>query len=129
MFMSYLVWRFCRDRARPETTTLYRSHAGEVSARVERRKLGLTRLTSFAVSGRRRCWWRSWRFPRSWRVTGFVAIPAAYLAALAVLWVFTTGFVAMARHVNSPGAFYIYICRGLAARLGGGRFVRGWPTP
>jgi amino acid transporter len=103
---------------RPETTTVYRSHAGEVSARVERRKLGLTRLTSFAVSGASPMLVAIVAIPTILRVTGFVAIPAAYLAALAVLWLFTTGFVAMARHVNSPGAFYIYICRGLGPTAG-----------
>jgi amino acid transporter len=39
--------------------------------------------------------------------------PGAFLAAMALLLVFSVGFTTMSRHVPNPGAFYAYITAGL----------------
>jgi amino acid transporter len=46
--------------------------------------------------------------------------PAAYLAAGAVVLLFSVGFVAMGRHVVDAGAFYTYIGKGLGRPTGSG---------
>ncbi|MGC5568627.1 APC family permease [Streptomyces sp. FR-108] len=45
-------------------------------------------------------------------------VPAAYVAAGAVVLLFSVGFVAMSRHVVDPGAFYTYIGKGLGRTAG-----------
>ncbi|MFI6048814.1 APC family permease [Streptomyces violascens] len=47
-------------------------------------------------------------------------VPAAYVAAGAVILLFSVGFVAMGRHVVDAGAFYTYIGRGLGRTSGAG---------
>ncbi|MBC9724194.1 APC family permease [Streptomyces sp. TRM68367] len=47
-------------------------------------------------------------------------VPAAYLAAGAVVLLFSVGFVAMGRHVVDAGAFYTYIGKGLGRPAGTG---------
>ncbi|MFS8199604.1 APC family permease [Streptomyces sp. CWNU-52B] len=47
-------------------------------------------------------------------------VPAAYVAAGAVVLLFSVGFVAMSRHVVAPGAFYTYIGKGLGPTAGTG---------
>ncbi|MFD6289020.1 APC family permease [Streptomyces sp. NPDC060205] len=47
-------------------------------------------------------------------------VPAAYVAAGAIVLLFSVGFVAMSRHVVDPGAFYTYIGRGLGRTAGTG---------
>lgn len=44
--------------------------------------------------------------------------PVAFLAVTAVLLVFSVGYMAMTRHMPSPGAFYAYISEGLGRHLG-----------
>ncbi|MEZ0094540.1 APC family permease [Streptacidiphilus sp. EB129] len=46
------------------------------------------------------------------------AAPAAFLFVTAVLTVFTIGYVAMARHITTAGAFYGYISHGLGRVAG-----------
>lgn len=40
-------------------------------------------------------------------------VPAAYLASGIILGLFGVGYAAMSQHVTAPGAFYVYIARGL----------------
>ncbi|GAA2305350.1 APC family permease [Streptomyces kunmingensis] len=47
-------------------------------------------------------------------------VPAAYVAAGAVVLLFSVGFVAMSRYVVDPGAFYTYIGKGLGPAAGTG---------
>ncbi|MFF4186773.1 APC family permease [Streptomyces sp. NPDC001691] len=47
-------------------------------------------------------------------------VPGAYVAAGAVILLFSVGFVAMGRHVVDAGAFYTYIGRGLGRTSGAG---------
>ncbi|MEV0907997.1 APC family permease [Streptomyces hokutonensis] len=51
-------------------------------------------------------------------------VPVTYLLAGVVLAVFAVGYVAMSRHISSPGAFYAYIAQGLGKPAGiGAAFV------
>ncbi|MDP9860842.1 MULTISPECIES: APC family permease [Streptosporangium] len=54
-------------------------------------------------------------------VVGFgngLGVPAGYLVATIVLTVFSVGYVAMAKHITSAGAFYGYISHGLGQVVG-----------
>ncbi|WP_137989645.1 APC family permease [Streptomyces vilmorinianum] len=51
-------------------------------------------------------------------VLGGIGAPAGYLLAGITLAVFAVGFTTMSRHVNSGGAFYAYITRGLGKPVG-----------
>ncbi|MEU4231094.1 APC family permease [Nonomuraea sp. NPDC026600] len=56
--------------------------------------------------------------PTAYAVTGSLALPAAFLIMGVVLALFSTGYVAMARHMASAGALYTYISRGLGRPAG-----------
>ncbi|WP_424531039.1 APC family permease [Sphaerisporangium viridialbum] len=47
-----------------------------------------------------------------------LGVPAGYLVATIVLTVFSVGYVAMAKHITSAGAFYGYISHGLGQIAG-----------
>lgn len=44
--------------------------------------------------------------------------PAGYLVAMAILFLFSVGYVMMAKHITSTGAFYGYISQGLGPTFG-----------
>ncbi|MBW9054519.1 APC family permease [Rhizobium mesosinicum] len=46
-------------------------------------------------------------------------IPLTFLLVTAILFLFATGYVALARHIRSAGAFYAYTAQGLGGRIGG----------
>lgn len=46
-------------------------------------------------------------------------VPAAYLVVTLLMLVFSVGYVAMARHHTSTGAFYSYLSRGMGGLAGG----------
>lgn len=52
--------------------------------------------------------------------TGLIGAPIAMVAVAIALMIFIVGYVAMARHIENPGAFYAYIARGLWKPLGVG---------
>ena len=58
-----------------------------------------------------------------------IGAPAGFLVATIVLTLFTVGFIEMARHITTAGAFYGFITHG-SARCGGWPAVRSrrWPT-
>ncbi|MBT2234730.1 APC family permease [Nonomuraea sp. NEAU-A123] len=58
--------------------------------------------------------------PTAYAVTGSTVLPAAFLIMGVVLAAFSTGYVAMARHMPSAGALYTYISRGLGRPAGVG---------
>jgi hypothetical protein len=51
-------------------------------------------------------------------VTGSLGLPVAFLLVGAVLGVFASGYVAMARHLPHAGAFYAYVAHGLGRPAG-----------
>jgi amino acid transporter len=53
-------------------------------------------------------------------VTGMTGLPIAFIAVGGALALFAVGYVAMARHITSAGAFYTYVSRGLGRPAGVG---------
>jgi amino acid transporter len=49
--------------------------------------------------------------------------PAGFIFACIVLTIFSIGFVAMAKHITSAGAFYTFVSRGIGKPIG---FGAGW---
>ena len=46
-------------------------------------------------------------------------VPATYLVVTVLMLVFAVGYVAMARHYTSAGAFYSYVARAMGGHAGG----------
>jgi amino acid transporter len=58
--------------------------------------------------------------PTAVAVTGLVGVPVAMIAVALALYIFLVGYLAMARHIPNPGAFYAYISQGIWKPLGVG---------
>ncbi|WP_170323800.1 APC family permease [Cryptosporangium phraense] len=56
--------------------------------------------------------------PSAFAVTGLVPLSAAFIVVGAVLALFATGYVRMARLIRNPGAFYAYVRHGLGVPMG-----------
>ena len=54
----------------------------------------------------------------TYATSGVVGIPLSFIVLAAVLWLFTTGYTAMARHVPHAASFYAVLARGIG-RVGG----------
>ena len=62
--------------------------------------------------------------PVAIRLGNGAGVPGAFVAAGAILLIFSVGYAAMSRHVVNAGAFYAYLAQGLGSSLGvGGAFV------
>jgi amino acid transporter len=58
--------------------------------------------------------------PTAVAVTGLVGVPVAMIAVALALYLFLVGYLAMARHIANPGAFYAYVSQGIWKPLGVG---------
>ena len=56
--------------------------------------------------------------PTAVAATGLIGVPIAMIAVALTLYLFLAGYLAMARHIPNPGAFYAYIAQGLWKPLG-----------
>ena len=56
--------------------------------------------------------------PSAYDATGITALPLAFAVVPAIFGVFAVGFLAMARHIRNPGAFYAFIATGLNPSAG-----------
>lgn len=56
--------------------------------------------------------------PSAYDATGITALPLAFALVPAILGLFSVGFLAMARHIRNPGAFYAFIATGLNPSAG-----------
>src|ERR1700733_11994326 len=86
---------------------------GPVARALARDRLGIPAVLSFIMASVAPMTVAAGLLPTAYAATGLTGIPAAFLALAAVLAVFATGYVAMARHITSTGAFYAFISRGL----------------
>ena len=80
---------------------------------LRRNSIGVGALVTFAMGGIACLTVAAGVMPTAYAVTGVTAIPIAYVAVAVVLMVFSVGYVAMAREIANPGAFYAFISRGL----------------
>lgn len=85
-----------------------------------RDSLGVPAVVFFVMSGIAPLTVAAGVIPTAYAVTGVLAIPAAFLVVFVVLAVWSSGYVAMARHVRNSGAFYAMIARGLGRPAGVG---------
>lgn len=56
--------------------------------------------------------------PSAYDATGITALPLAFVLVPAILGMFSVGFLAMARNIRNPGAFYAFIATGLNPAAG-----------
>src|SRR5580693_296513 len=89
-----------------------------VSRVLARNRLGIPAVLSFIMASVAPMTVAAGLLPSAFATTGLTAIPAAFLALALVLGVFATGYVAMARHITSAGAFYAFVSRGLGRTAG-----------
>ena len=54
----------------------------------------------------------------TYATSGVLAVPLSFIVLAAMLWLFTTGYTAMARHVPHAASFYAVLARGVG-RVGG----------
>ncbi|KRE26861.1 amino acid permease [Mycobacterium sp. Soil538] len=109
-------------RARSETASLPNSPQVD---RLKANSLGLIDVVFMAVATSAPITAMSGNVPFSVGFGVGTGTPATYIFATVVLTVFAVGYVAMARHVTSTGAFYGFISHGLGrvAGLGAGYMV------
>lgn len=89
-----------------------RGRPDAMSRALARDRLGIPAVLSFVLAGVAPLTVAARVIPTAYQVTGLTGIPAAFLAVALVLAVFAAGYVAMARHVTSAGAFYAFISAG-----------------
>lgn len=86
---------------------------------LRRDSLGVAAITFFVISAAAPLTAVAGGVPISMLLGNGAGIPAAFLLVTALLLVFAKGYVAMARHVTSAGAFYALVARGLGGVAGG----------
>ncbi len=89
-----------------------------VSLALARDRLGIAAVLFFVLAGVAPLTVAAGVIPTAYQATGLTGIPAAFLAIAVVLAIFAAGYVAMARHVTSSGAFYAFIAAGLGRPAG-----------
>lgn len=90
----------------------------DAPARLKRDALGVLGILFLVLSAQAPLTGIAGAVPLSVALGNGPAVPAAYVAAGAVVLLFSVGFVAMGRHVVDAGAFYTYIGRGLGRTAG-----------
>src|ERR1700683_834560 len=92
--------------------------SGNVSRALARDRLGVSAVLFFVLAGVAPLTVAAGVIPTAYATTGLTGIPAAFGAIAVVLAVFAVGYVAMARHVTSAGAFYAFISQGIGRAAG-----------
>jgi len=96
---------------------------GTVEATLAKGKLGTWMVAFFMVAALGPLLVNAGTMPLAYAATGITAVPGACVLVALVLSVFIVGYLAMARHVENPGAFYAMIGRGLGRPAG---VTAGW---
>ncbi|MGH8432128.1 MAG: APC family permease, partial [Solimonas sp.] len=86
---------------------------------LRRNSLGVAGVTVLVISAAAPLTAVAGGVPISMLLGNGAGIPAAFLLVMAILLLFSVGYVAMARHVNSAGAFSALVARGLGGIAGG----------
>ena len=92
--------------------------SGNVSRALARDRLGVGGVLFFVLAGVAPLTVAAGVIPTAYATTGLTGMPAAFGAVAVVLAVFATGYVAMARHVTSAGAFCAFISQGIGRAAG-----------
>jgi amino acid transporter len=83
-----------------------------VSRVLARDRLGVPAVLFFVLAGVAPLTVAAGVIPTAYATTALTAIPAAFLVVAAILGIFATGYVAMARHIRHAGALYAFIAHG-----------------
>ena len=89
-----------------------------VSRALARDRLGIAGVLFFVLAGVAPLTVAAGVIPTAYQTTGLTGIPAAFLAVAVILAIFAAGYVAMARHVTSAGAFYAFVSQGIGRVIG-----------
>src|SRR5260370_26952291 len=81
-------------------------------------RLGVPAVLGFVLAGVAPLTVAAGVIPTAYAATGLTAIPAAFVVVAVILGIFSSGYVAMARHVTNAGAFYALVSRGLGKVAG-----------
>ena len=92
--------------------------AGSISRALASDRLGLAAVLAFVLAGVAPLTVAAGVIPAAYQTTGLTGIPAAFLTVAVILAVFAVGYVAMARHVTSSGAFYAFVSQGIGRVAG-----------
>ncbi|WLW57439.1 APC family permease [Streptomyces sp. YU58] len=96
------------------------AHDSSSTGRLKPDSLGVLGILFFVLSAQAPLTGIAGAVPIAVAIGNGAGTPAAYLAAGAVVLLFSIGFVAMGRHVVDAGAFYTYIGKGLGRSAGSG---------
>jgi amino acid transporter len=92
--------------------------SGGVARALARQRLGLAAVLSFILASVAPMTVAAGLIPSAYATTGLTGIPATFIVMALVLAVFVPGYVAMARHITSSGAFSAFISQGLGRPAG-----------
>ncbi|WP_079061572.1 APC family permease [Streptomyces griseoruber] len=96
------------------------AHDSSTTGRLKPDSLGVLGILFFVLSAQAPLTGIAGAVPIAIAIGNGAGAPAAYVAAGAVVLLFSIGFVAMGRHVVDAGAFYTYIGKGLGRSTGSG---------
>ena len=89
-----------------------------VSQALARDRLGVPAVLFFVLAGVAPLTVAAGVMPTAYATTGLTAIPAAFLVITVILAIWSSGYVAMTRHITNAGAFYAFISAGLGRVAG-----------
>ncbi len=99
------------------------STSGSIAKRDEQKlrqgRLGAMAIAFFVISAAAPLTGMGGGAPFAMMLGNGAGVPMAYLIVTLLMIVFSVGYVAMARHHTSTGAFYSYLARGLGGYAGG----------
>ena len=105
-------------QSKSEELTSAAAQPGSGSRRLARDRLGVLAVLAFIMASVAPLTVAAGVIPTAYAETGLTGIPAAFVVIAVILAVFSTGYVAMARHITNTGAFYAFISRGLGRITG-----------
>jgi amino acid transporter len=94
------------------------AQTGSVAATLARGRIGTLSITWVVVSAVAPMTAIAGAVTVAYGSTGFLGIPLAYVVVLALLLLFSPGYLAMSKHIVNAGAFYTYIARGFGKTAG-----------
>ena len=89
-----------------------------VSQALARDRLGVPAVLFFVLAGVAPLTVAAGVIPTAYATTGLTGIPAAFVVIAVILAIWSSGYVAMTRHITNAGAFYAFISAGLGRVAG-----------
>jgi amino acid transporter len=89
-----------------------------VSQALARDRLGVPAVLFFVMAGVAPLTVAAGVIPTAYATTGLTGIPAAFVVIAVILAIWSSGYVAMTRHITNAGAFYAFISAGLGRVAG-----------